>query len=168
MSTTVDTAPAVPVPRRTTLAGRTLLVCRPDLAPPSPTGGADQAPLPFDPASAGTDPEPDLEPARRWVTSLGRVIVEVLTGRRPAAQLAALLDERSVAYLAAWANRGTLRPRSVGVPRLSLVTASRIEAWMRFQGAEREFVAVLCLRREGERWRCRDLRVIAPEVRAGA
>lgn len=149
-------------PQRIAFAGRPLTVCRPDLPAETAADPGIQPPLPLEGAQLPADRAPDLAPARRWVGMLGRVIVEVLVGRRPAAQLCGLLDDRSVAYLAAWANRGTLRPRRVGATHLEAVTATRVEGWITFHAGEREFVAVLCLHRDGARWTCRDLRVVAP------
>lgn len=162
MSSTVAFAATLPRPRRVSVCGCTVLVCQPDAVTEPAADPELQPPLPFGSALEPRDGAPDLEPARQWVGTLGRVIIEVLVGRRPAAQLAGRLDDRSVAYLAAWANRGTLRPRSVGSPRLQVVSSSRVEGWMSFHTIDREFVAVLCLQHDGTRWSCRDLRVLAP------
>jgi len=164
-----DAPSPLPLPRPIVLDGRRLLLCRPD-PPPAEAADVAQPPLPLDgPVLVDARvADAELERVRAWVAMLGRVILEVLTGRRPAAQLTAHLDDRSVAYLAAWANKGTLRPRAVGAPHLRRVTASRIEGWLPFHTPDREFVAVLCLRRDGDRWSCRDLRVIAPAGAAAA
>ncbi|HEX2857543.1 MAG TPA: Rv3235 family protein [Propionibacteriaceae bacterium] len=169
MTATPDDPTPLPLPRPIVLDGRRLLLCRPD-PPPLAAPPGTQPPLPLD-GPALDDArlgDSDLEPARAWVAMLGRVILEVLTGRRPAAQLGAHLDDRSVAYLAAWANRATLRPRAVGTPHLRRVTPSRIEGWVPFHTPDHEFVAVLCLRHDGVRWSCRDLRVLAPAGGAAA
>ncbi len=162
MTSTPDIAVHDPVPRLATVQGLRLLICHPE-----PPAGPDrpsqqQTPLPLDDETVRDDPPIDLDRAGSWVAGLGRMVQEVLIGRRPAAQLAGPLDSRSVAYLAAWAKRGSLRPRVVGATRLRVTSASRVEGWITFHGTDRAFVVVLCLHRGQHGWNCRDLRVVAP------
>ena len=157
-----DAPVPTPLPRRLTVRGLPLLLCRPDPTPVAPPEHPGQAPLPLGDDAANTEQGIDPDRARAWVAALGRTMQEVLVGRRPAAQLAGTVDSRSLAYLAAWARRGSLRPRGVGAPHVRVVSPTRVECWIRFHGTTHDFVAVLSLQRAADRWTCRDLRVVAP------
>lgn len=128
-----------------------------------------EAPSPGHTAHGGPHETPedtgiDLQRAEQWVAGLAHAVCEVLGRRRPAHQLRGVLDEESLALVAAWARLGTLCPEGMGRPHLQVTSPDRIEGWLSCGVHGRRLAVALSLERRGERWRCTGFRVLAPRA----
>ncbi|NYI69840.1 hypothetical protein GGQ54_000400 [Naumannella cuiyingiana] len=120
------------------------------------------APPPTGDAAPPAAPPPRGEHARRTAGAFARVFLEVISGRREAAGVAALLAPGPAAVLAGLA----LTPDAPRLLRVVARPAGRsIEAVAVYRVAERTGFLGFRLDRAGGRWRCSEL--AGPPVAAG-
>lgn len=121
------------------------------LAPVTPLPRFDPAPA-APPASGGFDAvPPQTERAARAVTA---AVAEVLAGRRPAAQLQAVMPERLLVLVEHLVRSGLATGLALASCRVQAPREGVVEASFRLADAERSRAGALRLERRAGRWRC--------------
>ena len=110
-----------------------------------------------DPVRQPTDPQ-----ARSLVTSIMRLAIEALSGRRPLAQLQACMNASSALTLKAWLHQIDWRTVRLASVRTQCPSDDVIEGSARMVAGDRSVAATVRLECRRGRWSCTHVGLVGP------